>query len=259
MTGRWAGKHVWIVGASSGIGRALAVELAGRGATLALSARRSQALGALNAELGGGHRVVPLDVADGAAVRAAAQGLAAAWPRVDTVVFMAAVYRPGGLLAQSDADVDAAVAVNLGGALHLARAVVPLLQAQDKGGQLALTASVAGYRGMPASQPYSATKAALIALAESLRIDHAGQGVDVRVINPGFVRTPLTDRNAFPMPGIITAGRAARIIARDLARPGFEVAFPRGFVLGMKALRALPGFLYRPLARAALPNAPEAQ
>ncbi|HBH25891.1 MAG TPA: short-chain dehydrogenase [Rhodospirillaceae bacterium] len=255
MTERWTGKHVWIVGASSGIGRALAVELAGQEAVLALSARRPDALETLNTQLGGGHRVVPLDVADGAAVRAAAQGLAAAWPRVDAVVFMAAVYRPGGLLAQSDADVGAAVAVNLGGALHLARAAIPLLRAQDGGGQLVLTASVAGYRGMPASQPYSATKAALIALAESLRIEHAGQGVDVRVINPGFVRTPLTDQNTFAMPGIIDAERAARIIARDLARPGFEVAFPRGFVLGMKALRALPGFLYRPLARAALRGA----
>lgn len=258
MTGPWAGKHVWIVGASSGIGRALAVELADQGAILALSARRAEALEALNAQLGGGHRVVPFDVADGAAVRATAGGLAATWPRLDAVVFMAAVYRPGGLMAQSDADVDAAVAVNLGGALHIARATIPLLSAQDGGGQLALAASVAGYRGMPASQPYSATKAALIALAESLRIDHARAGVDVRVINPGFVRTPLTDQNAFPMPGIITAERAARIIARDLARPGFEVAFPRGFVLGMKALRALPGFLYRPLARAALRGAGQA-
>ena len=162
----YTGKHIWIIGASSGIGRALAVELAAQGATLALSARSEDKLNDLNMELGGGHNVLPVDVSDAAALAQAAQSL----PHLESVIFMAAIYAPAPL---AEMDIKAAhqmVEVNLNGALNTVHAALPILKAQGRG-QLALCGSVAGYRGLPGGQPYSATKAAVINLAESLRAE----------------------------------------------------------------------------------------
>lgn len=239
--GAYADKHVWIIGASSGIGYALAVELAAQGGTLALSARSKDKLNALNGELGGRHAVLPLDVADTQAFEAAAKAVQGAFPRLDSVIFMAAIYNPASLENLNVKDVRQTVDINLNGAFNAVHAVLPMLKKQG-GGQFALCASVVGYRGLPNAQPYSATKAAMINLAESLRIEE--RGLDIKVINPGFVRTPLTDKNDFRMPMIIEPKEAAKIIARELQTGRFEIHFPKRFTFFVKLLRILPAFLY---------------
>ncbi len=248
MTQDYNGRHVWIIGASSGIGRALAQELARRGAVLLLSARREDELKALHDELGGGHHVLPLDVSDDKAVFAAAEKIKTLVPRLDSAVFMAATYVPTSFEETKIDDLRRAVDINLYGAFAVTLAACDLYKAQ-KGGQIALCASVAGYRGLPNAQPYSATKAALMNLAETLYIDLAAHNIDVKVINPGFVRTPMTDKNDFAMPMIIEPAQAAKAIADGLQKRAFEIHFPKRFTLIMKLVHMLPPILYFPLVK----------
>jgi NADP-dependent 3-hydroxy acid dehydrogenase YdfG len=235
---QYQGEIVWIIGASSGIGAALARELAAQGATLALSARRTEALTSLAHTLGGTHNIFALDVADAAAVTRTANAIRDAFGRIDRVIFMAAAYTPMKLLALDMAATKQMIEVNLLGAFHVVEAVLPVLTQQGRG-QLALCGSVAGYTGLPGGQPYSATKAGIINLAESLRAE-LPRSIDVKLISPGFVKSELTDKNEFNMPMIITAERAAGFIADGLRRNGFEIHFPRRFTLWLKLLRALP-------------------
>lgn len=226
---------IWIVGASDGIGAALAREYARRGARLVLSARSEERLRALAESLGEGHVVVPLDVGEWASVAAAAGRICALFP-VDRVINMAAIYDPAKTV-EIDPDMAAnIVQVNLTGSLNVAQAAVRVLR---KGGQLALTGSVAGYVGLPQGQIYSATKAGVINLAESLRAELKGR-VDVRLISPGFVDTRLTGMNDFTMPALLAPPQAATAIANGLDRRGFEIHFPRRLTLALKLLRALP-------------------
>lgn len=234
---------VWIIGASSGIGSTLARELSARGATLALSARRAEALERLKSDLGDRHRVFALDVADQAAVHSAAQAIHNAFGRIDRVIFLSAAYQPMKL---GDLDLAATrhiIDVNLMGAFYLIHAVSPLLSSQKSMAQIALCGSVAGYAGLPNGQPYSATKAAIINLAESLRSEFSGI-IDVKLINPGFVRTEMTNKNDFPMPMMIEPEQAARAIADGLLSSGFEIHFPKAFTLFLKLLRLAPYSLY---------------
>ena len=237
----YADKYIWIIGASSGIGYALAVELAAQGATLALSARSKDKLNTLNDELGGGHVVLPLDVTDTKGFEITAKTIQDTFPRLDGAIFMAATYNPASLENLDIKDAHQMVNINLNGALNTVHAVLPVLKKQGMG-QLVLCASVVGYRGLPNAQPYSATKAAMINLAESLYIEE--RGLDIKVINPGFVRTPLTDKNDFKMPMIIESKEAAEIIARELQTKRFEIHFPKRLTFFMKLLRILPALLY---------------
>lgn len=236
-----AGKNIWIIGASTGIGHALAVELSRQGAHLALSARSEDKLKSLNDELGGTHHVLPLDVANTTEFENAGQEISRIFPCLDSAIFMAAIYAPTSLDAMNIEDAKHMVDINLNGALNAVHVVLPILNRQG-GGQLALCGSVAGYRGLPGGQPYSATKAAIINLAESLKAEHPE--LDIKVINPGFVRTPLTDKNDFKMPMMIEADEAARIIARELKTRRFEIHFPKRFTFMVKLLALLPPFLY---------------
>jgi len=236
-------KNIWIIGASSGIGKALAIELGRRGARLALSARNGLALETLFSQLGKGAIVQPLDVTDSAAFKAAAQAVSQKLGSLDGVILMSGVYTPGSVIDNDMATIKNIVDVNLMGALNCLAAVVPLLRAQKKS-QLVLCGSVAGYRGLPHAQPYSATKAALINLAESLHAEEKKNGIDVRLVNPGFVKTPMTEKNTFPMPFMITAEAAAKTIADGLAGRSFEICFPTRMKLLMKLLKVLPDWLY---------------
>ncbi len=235
--------HIWIIGASSGIGKALAAELNRRGATLALSARRAEELQSLNEELGGQHNVFPVDVTDTALMEKTAKAIAASFCRIDSIIFMAAIYAPEKLAQMDMAVTRQIVDVNLNGAFNTVHTALPILNAQN-GGQIALCGSVAGYRGLPGGQPYSATKAAVINLAESLRAEQAHNNIDVKVINPGFVRTPMTDKNDFKMPMMIEPEDAAKAIANGLQSKCFEIHFPKRFTFLMKLLHLLPPFLY---------------
>jgi NADP-dependent 3-hydroxy acid dehydrogenase YdfG len=229
---------VWIIGASSGIGAALAKELAGRGATLALSARRKEALETLKTSLGADHKIFVLDVTDAERVERTAQAIRASLGRIDRIIFLAAAYTPMNLDALDLAVTRQMIDVNILGAFHVVHAVLPLLKDQAKG-QLALCGSVAGYTGLPGGQPYSATKAAIINLVESLRAE-VPPSIDIRLISPGFVRSELTDKNNFKMPMIIEAEQAATSIADGLLTPSFEIHFPKRFTLFLKLLRLLP-------------------
>lgn len=235
---------IWIIGASSGIGAALSKELATRGALLALSARRKEALEILTSSLGTEHKIFPLDVRDADLVIRTAQAIHASFGRIDRIVFLAAAYAPMKLTELDLALTRQIIEVNLLGAFHLVQAVLPILKEQQKG-QIALCGSVAGYTGLPGGQPYSATKAAIINLAESLRAELPNT-IDVKLISPGFVRTELTDKNNFKMPMIISAERAAEVIADGLHTNVFEIHFPKRFTLFLKMLRLLPyGLAFR--------------
>jgi short-subunit dehydrogenase len=230
---------VWIIGASSGIGSALARELAARGALLALSARRKDELDKLASSLNGEHKVFVLDVADAENFMHTAQNVHAAFGRIDRVVFLAAAYAPMKMDALDMAVTKQIVGVNLTGAFNLAHAIIPIFKTQKTRGQLALCGSVAGYIGLPGGQPYSATKAAVINLAESLYVE-CQKDFDIKLISPGFVRTPLTDKNDFKMPMIIEPAQAAIEIADGLLTNRFEIHFPKRFTAFLKFLRLLP-------------------
>ncbi|OIQ31486.1 MAG: short-chain dehydrogenase [Alphaproteobacteria bacterium MedPE-SWcel] len=235
---------IWIIGASDGIGAALARNYARRGARLILSARSGDRLQDLASALGPSHIALPLDVSDRASVEAAADRIAQIAP-VDRVVHLAALYDPGKI---ADLDPDTAaqiVATNLTGSFHIAQVAPPLLR---QGGQLALCGSVAGYFGLPQGQIYSATKAGVINLVQSLRAELTGR-VDVRLINPGFVDTRLTQRNDFHMPAMVTPDAAARAIIEGLDGRRFEVHFPRRLTWPLKLLRILPYWASLPLTR----------
>ncbi len=235
---------IWIIGASDGIGAALAREWAGRGARLILSARSAGKLEELAASLGPGHVVLPLDVSDRESLIAATERIAEIGP-LDRVVHLAAMYDPGKI---PDLDPETAakiVAVNLTGSFHIAQMAPPLLR---DGGQLALCGSVAGYIGLPQGQIYSATKAGVINLAQSLRAELVGRH-DVRLISPGFVDTRLTQRNDFTMPAMVTPEAAARAIIKGLGKRRFEVHFPRRLTYALKLLSVLPYWAALPLTR----------
>jgi len=238
----WIGRTAWLVGASTGIGRATASLLHARGARVVVSARNAPALAEFVAAHPGSIGL-PLDVTDRAAVAAAAAELVTTRGAIDLVLYCAGHYKP---MRATDFDLDEAlrhVQVNQVGALHVIAAVLPRLLAQG-GGHLSLVASVAGYRGLPNSTAYGPTKAALINLAETLYLDLRPLGIGVSVINPGFVETPLTAQNSFTMPAMISPEQAALAIARGWAAGQFEIDFPKRFTLWLKALRHLPDALY---------------
>ena len=230
----YAGRRIWIIGASAGIGAALARAFAAAGAELILSARDGAALDRLAADLGRAE-VLPLDLAVPGALAQAVTALHGAAP-LDAVIATAALYDPGRIADIDPAKAEQMVRVNLLGMFEVARLVPPLLRS---GGQLVLFGSVAGWVGLPGGQPYSATKAAVNNLAESLAAELAPR-VDVRLVCPGFVATRLTAQNRFRMPAIITPEAAAARILRGLQGRRFEIHFPRRFTLAVKLLRLLP-------------------
>jgi short-subunit dehydrogenase len=239
----WTGKRVWLVGASSGIGAAIAHELAGRGAKLALSARRAdklQALAIADALL------LPCDATNVNSLAAARLALLAAWGGVDLVVYLAGDYVP---MRADNFDLAAAekvIAVNFNGAMRLAATVLADLPLD---GGIAFVASVAGYRGLPKALCYGPGKAALIHFAECLHLDLEPQGIGVWVINPGFVSTQLTAKNDFSMPALLSPEQAAIAVVDGFKTGNFEIHFPKRFTRVMKLLALLPYRWYFPLIR----------
>ncbi len=232
-------KTVWIVGASTGIGAALAERLADMGARAVCVSSRSadklETVAAARPTI----RPFPLDVTDRSAVTETCARIEAEIGPIDVAVFNAGTYAPMGL-ADWEADaISRGVAVNYMGVVNGLDAVMPVMRAR-KSGRIAVTASVAGYRGLPRAVAYGPTKAALINLCETLRNELKDDGVTLQLINPGFVKTPLTDLNEFEMPQLITPEEAAKEIARGLQSTKFEIAFPRPFVWQLMALRMLP-------------------
>jgi short-subunit dehydrogenase len=231
-----AGARIWVTGASSGIGAALARELAERGAHVAVSARREQELAAV---AGDRMTVVPVDVTDRSATVAAGQAVRAALGGLDVAVLNAGTWSRFVVDPWDSRLFAEHLEVNVLGTVHSLEAVVPAMLAAGHG-RVVGVASVAGYRGIPGSEAYNAGKAALINLFESLRGSLAGRGVVVQTVNPGFVRTPMTDRNRFPMPFLVEPEVAARTIADGIARDRAEIVFPLPMAVAMKLARLVP-------------------
>jgi short-subunit dehydrogenase len=243
----WTAQRAWIIGASSGIGAALAAALLQQGAHVAVSARRAEVLHALAAD----HRearVLAFDLNDDNAFAAASDDLFKAWGGIDLVVFCAGAYAPMRAWQLDANDIDRLLAINLRAPMAAAAQLIPRLLKQGSGA-LAFVSSVAGYRGLPKAAAYGPTKAALINFAETLYLDLAPRGLSVFLINPGFVATPMTAANDFEMPALISPQQAAEEIIAGFARGSFEIHFPRRFTGWLKLLRMLPYGLYFALVR----------
>lgn len=246
----WQGRRCWLIGASSGIGRATASALHARGAQVIVSARSGDALQTFVAQHPGSV-ALPLDTVDAGRVRAvASEVLADGAP--DLVCYSAGYYRD---MRATDFDLSEMLRheqINYNGVLHVLAAVLPamLLAAQEgRPGHVSIISSVAGFRGLPKSLAYGPTKAALINLAETLYLDLHDLGLGVSVINPGFVATPLTAGNDFTMPALISPEAAADAILQGWARGQFDIHFPKRFTRVMKLLRLLPYRWYFPAVR----------
>jgi len=243
---QWSGQRVWLIGASSGIGLALAEQLHALGAQVIVSARQAQALQNFTDQHPGSEGMA-LDVTDPHAVAHCAQALLAKGP-LDLVCYLAGHYRAMRADAIDWPDLLRHHQVNTVGALAVLHAIIPAMRARGQG-HISLVSSVAGYRGLPLSLAYGPTKAALINLAEALYLDLQPHGLGVSVINPGFVQTPLTAQNEFHMPALISPGQAAQDILAGWARGEFELHFPKRFTRWLKLLRVLPYAWYFPLVR----------
>lgn len=242
----WHGKTVWLVGASTGIGRATAHALHAAGAKVIVSARNQQALDGFAAEHPG-TLALAFDAGDAAAAKAAAQTVLDAGP-LDLVLYCAGYYKEMRATEFDLSEMLMHQQVNYVGALYVLDAVLPYF-AKRQSGHISLISSVAGYRGLPKSLAYGPTKAALINLAETLYVDLQDSHVGVSLICPGFVETPLTAQNEFTMPALITPEVAAQEILKGWAAGSFEIHFPKRFTLWMKALALLPARLYFPVIR----------
>lgn len=233
----------WITGASSGIGRALALRLARDGAPVVASARNAEALAALERE--GAGRIVawPLDVTDHAAVAAAVAAIEGAHGPIARAILNAGTHVPMSADDFSAATVRALIDINLMGAANALEALLPRMAAR-RAGHIAVVASLAGYRGLPTAAAYGASKAAVINLCEALKPDCDRLGIKLQLVDPGFVDTPLTRRNDFAMPFLMPVEAASEALARGLASRRFEIVFPRRFAAIMKLMRILPYRLY---------------
>lgn len=235
----FSGKRYWLVGASEGLGRELARALSAEGAELVLSARDGDRLRTLQTELPGASRVLPLDVRDDAAVERAAQMAG----RLDGVVWLAAVYWPMASADWNAEKVEAMLDVNLTGAARVLGRVVPGFVAEDRG-HVVVVGSLSGFRGLPGAIGYGAAKAGLMHLAEDMHADLHRTNVRVQLINPGFIRSRLTEKNTFHMPFLMDADAAARAVLRAMRSRRFQSNFPRAFSWLFRFGNFLPAALY---------------
>lgn len=230
------GAVVWVVGASSGIGAALAEEMHFRGARVAVTARRRERLDALSA---GRMTVAPADVTDRRALDEAAAAVRSELGAIDVAVLNAGFWEQMDSTAWDRDVFDRHVQVNLVGMSNGVGAVLPGMLERGAG-HIVGVASVAGFRGLAGAEAYGATKAAQINLLEGLRASLARRGVAVTTVCPGFVRTELTQKNDFPMPFMIEPVQAARAVCDGLERGRIEIVFPLPMAVLMKAARLLP-------------------
>ncbi len=247
----WQNKVAFITGASSGIGRALAVELARRGAAVGLLARREDLLQEVVREIearGGKASALPADVTDANAVRAAVSALQTEFGPIDLLIANAGVgatTAAGKLEAEGVARV---FSVNVMGVVNSVTAVMPQMIERGRG-HLAVISSLAAYRGLPKSAAYCSSKAAISSLFESLRLDLQPQGIDVTIIHPGFIKTPLTAGRQAKLPFLLEVDEAARKMIGAIEKRKKSYAFPWQLATIVRAGMLMPNFLYDWISR----------
>ena len=240
-------KTAWVTGASSGIGRELAIRLAIGGVRVAVTARSADKLIELTNQ-SSNISAFPADVADPSAMMSAHGRIAEALGDIDLAILNAGVWDPANAAELSAARAAATMSVNFSGLTNALEPLIPGMIAR-RSGHIALVSSVAGYRGLPKAIYYGPSKAAAISLAEVLQCELAPRGVKISIVNPGFVETPMTAVNEFPMPFLMQVDDAAKHILRGLERGQFEIAFPWQTVAMMKLMRMLPYSAYFWLVR----------
>jgi short-subunit dehydrogenase len=238
-------RRAWVTGAGKGIGRALALRLAGEGWTVLASARTEDDLASLVREadsLSGDINSVVLDITDPDACQSVVERMVADGP-LGLAVLNAGTHAPTPAKDFNREKVSGIIDVNLKGTINC---LTPVMSAMRHAGlgKISIVASVAGYKGLPNAAAYCASKSGVIALCESLYPELREEGVSMSVINPGFVKTPLTDLNEFPMPFLMDVEDAVDAMMKGLKSNRFEIAFPTRFVLILKILRLLPDALY---------------
>lgn len=251
-------KCVWITGGGSGIGLEVAKQLVAKGVQVIISGRNAEKL-QLACETVKKTTSYDLmdyivcDVGDLASVKAAWQTLLEKHPLPDLVILNAGDHQPVGVDDFDPAIFERLMQVNFLGVIYCLAQVIPAFCQAGKG-QIAVVASVAGYQGLPTASAYGASKAALINATEALYPELKLEGVELSLINPGFVRTPLTDKNTFDMPFLIDPEPAAACILKGLAQKKFEIAFPTRFVILLKLLKRLPYSIYFSLTKHLIPK-----
>lgn len=242
-------QRIWIVGASSGIGQELAHQYADLGKQVIISARSVEALEKVKDARPGNISALPLDVTRPEDVSNAVTSLfGEVKTRPDLVILNAGTYRPMSYKKFSARSAEETMAVNYMGVVRCIEGILPFYLEQARG-HIVVVSSVAGYQGLPKSLSYGPTKAALINLCEGLNIELGGTGVRIQVVNPGFVKTPLTEGNTFPMPFLMEVEDAARRIIAGIEKDRFEIAFPTRFALILKFIGLLPYSISLPLIR----------
>lgn len=238
----WSGKRYWIVGASEGLGRALAEQLSRVGCELVVSARNRDRLDALVDSLPGRAEAVDVDVTSQKDVERAAEAVG----RIDGLVHLAGVYWPMSTQHWDTRRAVKMIDVNVSGAIRVLGAVLPQMMASGEG-HIVLTGSLAGYRGLRGAVGYGASKAALMSLAETMRADLRHTDILVQIVNPGFVKTRLTEKNDFHMPMLMEPADAAREIFEHMNSDNFARSFPRAMGFAFRGGRFLPEALHHRL------------
>jgi len=239
----------WITGASTGIGRELALRLATQGCIVAASARSVAALDSLAVQSQsqpGRIVAMPVDVTDIRDVERTYTKIADELGVPDLCVLNAGTYIPVNAKRLNSSDFDSQFNLNVIGTVRVLESVIPGM-VKRKSGRIAVVASVSGYRGLRTASAYGATKAALINMCEALRMELGDHGIVVQVVNPGFIKTPLTDKNDFPMPFLMPVDKAVDQLYRGLLGNRFEITFPKRFTWMLKVLRLLPYAVYLPM------------
>ncbi|MEZ5893413.1 MAG: SDR family NAD(P)-dependent oxidoreductase [Parvularculaceae bacterium] len=235
-------RTVFITGASSGIGAALARYYINAGATVGVGGRDA---GRVADVCGAGANALPLifETTDAGAAKTAVEGFVRQAGSIDLAILNAGTHEPTDAAEFSASRYARLMDVNYVGTLNCLEPVIAAMRAQGRG-MIAITGSVAGYKGLPRAGAYCASKAAMMRLAETLRTELAPLNIDVKLISPGFVRTPLTDKNDFAMPFLMDVDEARDIIVRGLTRKGYQIVFPQRLAWGLRLLSALPAPIY---------------
>ena len=236
-------KIIWITGASSGIGKALAIKFAEKGWTVAASARRESLLQELN-KINQNIYSFPLDVTEIENCKLVANKIIEKFGGIDICVFGTGMHDPKSEKRFNLNKIREIMEVNYFGTMNSINSIYEYFS-EKKNGQISIISSVAGYRGLPAAGAYCASKAALTSYAESLNFDMKMKNVKVSLISPGFIKTPMTDQNDFPMPMIKSPEFAANEIFKGLTeKKSFEIHFPKAFTYFLKFLQILPSSIY---------------